>query len=244
MLHKITPVRFGFDPVVARKLSRLGFVYGLSIFAITLNYRLNIVMLQQLSDLKQVGLYTLGTTFAELIWQIPAALTAIVFSRSATAEKDVEFTGKVLVLARIALAAGTLVAIGLAIAGPYFIPFLYGQQFAPSAIVLTTMLPGIVAFIIFKIFNVDLAGKGKPWAAMAVVAPCFLLNILAGFLLIPSYGAIGAAMAASISYCAAAIGFVVLYSRVLKVPLADIVLFRRSDFELLAAKVPVFKKFF
>ncbi|MEM9288983.1 MAG: oligosaccharide flippase family protein [Pseudomonadota bacterium] len=229
-------VRLGFDAALAKKLVRLGFVYAASLFAITLLYKINILLLQRLSTLEELGLYTVGANLAEYIWQLPAVMGAIIFSRSANAKNRPDFSQKIFVLLRLTLVLATLGALAVASVVSVFVPLVFGPAFSGSVPVIHALLPGIVGFVVVKILNMDLAGQGKPWVTLSVVVPAVALNLALAFWLIPQFGAIGAAGAISITYLLAALLYVFVYAQATGSAIRDIALYRRSDFDLLKAK--------
>ncbi|QPH52210.1 oligosaccharide flippase family protein [Pontivivens ytuae] len=235
---RLTPI-FDKDCIIA--MLRLGGIFAVALFLISLNYKINIFLLQYWSDLEQVGIYALGESIAELIWQVPGTMSAVILSRSANAKNDAQFTERIGILLRLSVIIGIIGATGLGIVSPVLIPLVFGAEFADSAQVLILLLPGIVAFVIFKILNVDLAGKGRPWVSMLVIIPALGLNAAAASFLIPAYGAEGAAIACSISYLGTAAAFTVLYCRVTKTPLVDFVTPRMSDLDFLIQKVPALR---
>jgi Na+-driven multidrug efflux pump len=93
------------------------------------------------------------------------------------------------------------------------------------------LVPGIVAIVVHKVLNMDLAGRGKPYVALWSFLPALALNIVLNLLLIPLWGAAGAALATSASYGIAAVGFLIHYSRETQVPLMEVVTYSRADFE-------------
>lgn len=242
MVLTVAPIRFGFDPGLLRRLIGLGLVYAVALFMMTLNYKVGIVLLNKMGTLEDVGLFTLGVNLAELIWEIPAAVGVLVFARSANAHDDGAFSRRVLVLMRLAFLAAVAAGACLVVLGPLLIPLVYGAEFAPSAHILNWMLPGTIAFALFLIANRDLAGKGKPWVSLLVVGPGLALNVGLGLVLIPLYGAVGAAMAASASYVLATVAFLVLYCRIQGFGLADLVAYRRADLRMLADRVPLLRR--
>ena len=238
LLAKEGKLRFGFDREVATKLQRRGLTYAASLFVLMLNYKIMILLLTRYSTLSEVGLYTQATVIAELIWEIPAAVSSLVLSRGVNARQQREFSAKVLVLARISFLAAVLVSIALAIAAPLLFPILFSHRFAASAPICVTLLPGVAAFIVFKILNTDLAGRGKPWASMLIMAPVLLTNIFLGWWMITKDGAMGAALASSISYVIAAVLYLFVYSRMTGFGLGEMLRYRRSDFQLVIQKLP------
>ena len=97
--------------------------------------------------------------------------------------------------------------------------------------VLNTLLPGVLLLTIFKVINMDLAGKGKPWVSLKAMIPALIINVILNVIFIPKYGATGAALASTISYSKAAILFIFLYSKETKIPVLDIIRYQASDFQ-------------
>jgi Na+-driven multidrug efflux pump len=93
------------------------------------------------------------------------------------------------------------------------------------------LLPGVVLLTVFKVINMDLSGKGKPWVSLKAMLPALIINIILNFILIPQQGASGAALASTISYTIAAILFVHFYSKEVSIPIKDILGYKKSDFQ-------------
>ena len=107
---------------------------------------------------------------------------------------------------------------------------MYGVEFLNSVEVLRWLMPGVLLLTIFKVLNMDLAGKGKPWVSMKAMIPSLLLNIGLNFILIPSYGANGAALSSTISYTVASLLFLHFYSREVHLPIKEMIHFSNADF--------------
>lgn len=242
LLRKEGPLRLGFDSEIAKALQRKGLSYALALFVVTLNYKVMILLLTRFSTLDQVGLYSQATVIAELIWEMPTAISSLLLSRGVNAQDPDAFSRKVLTLARFTFLAAIGTSIALALIAPYFFTFLYGPEFRASGTICTILLPGVVAFIVFKVLNADLASRGNPWVAMFVMLPTLLCNIGLGWYMIRQDGAIGAAWASTFSYIFAAIGYLILYSRETKIPLREMLLFRRADLDLLKRALPFGKR--
>ena len=237
LLHRDTPLRLGMDRSLALALQRKGVSYAAALVVLLLNYRIMILLLTRLGTLREVGLYAQAIVVAELVWEVPSVLGSLLLSRGVNARDEDAFSGKLLALTRISFIAALLIAAGLAIVAKYLFPLLYGERFAESADLCLLLLPGIAAFVVFKLLNTDLAGRGKPWAAMLVMVPVLILNVALGLWLIPRSGASGAAIASSAGYVAATVGYVLLYSRVTGIPLRQMVLPQAHDGALLRRAV-------
>lgn len=220
---------FRFDIPVIKSLLSLGFVYAFALLIINLNYKADILLLDNLSTPYELGIYSKGAEITEYLWQLPMLLSTIVFARSANAKDAKAFSLKVSQLLRI---AGLFVGLGatfLAVFAKFIIPLLYGEEFFDSITVLQWLLPGVFLLTIFKVLNMDLAGKGKPWVSVKAMFPAIIVNLVLNFFLIPRYGADGAAIASMISYSLAAVLFLVLYSYETGLTIKEILIVKRED---------------
>ncbi|MCB0263205.1 MAG: polysaccharide biosynthesis C-terminal domain-containing protein [Calditrichaeota bacterium] len=91
----------------------------------------------------------------------------------------------------------------------------------------------MIAAVIIKLLLADFAASGKPHLNLAVHLANFLINLSLNLLLIPRIGILGAALASSISYGAAAILALVIYRQSNRASLRSLLLIRRNDFRLL-----------
>ncbi|WP_162527265.1 polysaccharide biosynthesis C-terminal domain-containing protein [Sphingomonas solaris] len=238
LLGSESPLRLGFDREVASRLQRRGLSYAAALVILTLNYRVMILLLARESTLAEVGLYAQAMAIAELVWEIPTVLGSLLLSRGVNARDSLVFSRKVLLLARFSFVAAVLLSVGIGLAAEFLFPLLYGARFANSADICVALLPGIVAFIVFKVLNTDMAGRGKPWASMLIMLPVLVLNVVLGWLLIDRYGAIGAAFASSVGYLVATVGYVLLYSRLTGIPLREMLLPQPGDLTMAVKALP------
>ena len=141
------------------------------------------------------------------------------------------FSNKVCQLLRISGIFITLSSIVLGILAPWVIKLLFGDEFIPSAPVLVYLIPGVLLLTIFKVLNMDLAGRGKPWLSMKAMVPALVGNIVLNIFWVPEFGAKGAAVASTLSYSLAAILFLGIYSKEVNIPIREMLRYRRNDFK-------------
>lgn len=218
-----------FDLAIIRSLLGLGIVYAVALVVINLNYKINVVMLDKLSTHLEIGLYAKGSNIIEYLWKIPMLLSTIVYARGVNAEDGAAFTRKVLVLLRISLVVVGLASLILYFLSDHIVLLLFGEEFRRSAPVLRTMLPGVVLLTAFKVMNMDMAGKGKPWISMWAMIPALAVNLVLNLMLTPRLGALGAATASLVSYSLAALLFSWVYMRETRTTLRDLVFFGQGD---------------
>lgn len=222
-----------FDWKVFKSLLSLGIIYALALVLINLNYKIDVILLDKISSPFETGIYSKGASIIEYLWQIPMLLSTIVFARSAASKKSKEFSYKVIKLLRISFVFIFLGSVFLGLFSNILIIGLFGADFELSAKVLVYLLPGVLLLTIFKVLNMDLAGRGKPWVSLKAMGPALIVNIGLNIVLIPEFGAIGASIASTISYSMAALIYLIVYSREVEIPIREIVTFSRSDFSFL-----------
>ena len=157
-------------------------------------------------------------------------LSTIVFARSATAKDGLQFSKKVALLLRLSIVFIGFGSLILILIARNVILILYGTDFIKSTEVMQLLLPGILILNIFKVLNMDLAGKGKPWISMKAMIPALLINVVLNYFFIPTYGANGAALASTISYTIAALMYLHFYSKEVKLPIKEILHYSKADF--------------
>lgn len=222
---------FNFNWVIIKRMLSLGIIYALALLVINLNYRIDVILLDKLSTAFETGIYSKGVSVTEYLWQIPMLLSTVVFARSAVSKNDIGFSIKVAQLLRLSVLIIGVVALVLFFLSRQVILLMYGDVYVNSVLVLNTLLPGVVLLTIFKVINMDLAGKGKPWVSMKAMVPALIINIILNILLIPNQGAYGAALASTISYTIAAVLFIHFYSKEVNIPIKNILSYKKSDFQ-------------
>jgi O-antigen/teichoic acid export membrane protein len=213
-----------------KSMVRLGLVNAVAIFVMQLNYRLDVLMLKKISTLEQVGFYAVAVQIAEQVWHIPYAIETIILSRSANTDDDERITRIVSVIFRFSMLAGLAASVIIYFVAPFLIPLIFGKEFTSSVPMIQAILPGILILVGFRILNSRLTGKGKPEVAIYTFVPALVVNFIANLFMIPRFGGMGAVWSTNISYTLGSIAFLIVYSRKIKMPVLEILMFKRSDF--------------
>lgn len=221
---------FDFNWLIIKRMLSLGLIYALALLIINLNYRIDVILLDRLSTAFETGIYSKGVSVTEYLWQIPMLLSTVVFARSAVSKNDMAFSIRVAQLLRLSILIIGVGALALFILSKQIIVLMYGNAFINSVLVLNVILPGVVLLTIFKVINMDLSGKGKPWVSLKAMLPALVINVALNFVFIPEQGASGAALASTISYTLAAVLFIHFYSKEVSIPVKEIFGYKKSDF--------------
>lgn len=212
-----------------------------------LNYRLDIFIVNHYHGLYTVGVYTLAVGLAQLIWLVPNNLATLILNKAAADKAGQWQPDQVALLSRLSVWFSLTVAVGMAVAGPVVIGPLYGARFQASILPLLLLLPGIVLFAVTIILSGQLAGMGKQIYTTFVAVIAFVCTLLLDLLLIPRWGANGAAVASTCAYTVSMLATWYFFQRIHpEVTLRDLLLPQRQDLlhlsqvaERTFAKMPV-----
>ena len=205
--------RESFDWGKWKMITLKGLTYAIPLFVLGLNYRLDVFIVDHFWGVATVAIYSQGASLAQMLWLLPEVMNLVIFSYSLNTIRERSFANALLDnLSRMMKVMGLLL-IPIGVIAYYLIPIIYGTGFAQSSDVFVIILPGVFLMILFKSLNGDLAARGYPMIAAYVFTPAVALNVMLNFLLIPSYGAIGAAWASTISYSLASVTYYSIYRR-------------------------------
>jgi len=216
------PVALGSVRGMAPMLSfglRIGIVNLLSL----VNYRIELIILENYRGLNGVGIYSLATSLGELLWLVSSAIaTAVVAPAIGSDEQraiDVVAKG-----VRHSILGTAFLGIVLGAVSPWVIPTVFGGRFSPAVASLLILLPGIVAFApasVLAVFFSMRIGRAR-YAFFLALGSIFATSIVA-VLLIPSHGVRGAAIASTVGYVSSMTIAVIWFIRLTKIPVRRLV---------------------
>lgn len=212
-------LRVAVDGAVWRGLARGAGPLALISLLGLINYRLDIVVLGALAGTRDVGIYAVATRFVDAALPLASFFVAAAFPvLSATAAHSAEHRQR---QARRAAEFLVLASMPLAVGGCVFAPQLVhvvaGPAYASASLPLRLLfaslpLSYLSTFLLFMLIAADRQGRVVPLVVASIV-----LNLVLNVALIPSYGAVGPALATLVSELAGAIALVVIVWRTLGV---------------------------
>jgi O-antigen/teichoic acid export membrane protein len=198
-LRATRPLPLRWDGRLARDQVAIGSRYHVGRVAFHFLLTLDVLLLNALSTSAVVGIYTVAVTVLSLT-RIPAdALAQVVLPLQAGEDSgDADrVTARTL---RLNLVVSTAVIGALAAAAPVLIPLVYGQAYAGSVLPLLALAPGAVALTMIRLVEQHLVRLARPIGMTTIAACALAANVLLNLLLIPRWGAMGAALASSATY--------------------------------------------
>lgn len=209
------------------KLIRFGFFPMLSLLMATLNYRVDVIMLNGQVPDSAIGIYSVGVTVAERVWMIPDAMKGIMVSHLAKG-KDANETALVIRLCN----TGCLgLVLAIAAVGQPFITWVFSAEYQGAYQITLILLLGVFSMIYYKaIANYNIA-MGKQVVSFFLLTASVISNIIANCLLIPVWGIYGAGVASVISYALCGLLFMVFFRRTTHIPYSELLFIKRADIE-------------
>jgi O-antigen/teichoic acid export membrane protein len=170
--------------------------------------RIDQVMLGILASSSDVGQYAAAVRISEVWYFVPTAIVSSVFPglvqlRSSDA---VLFQLKVQKLYKLLAFLGYAIALPVTFLAPWLIQLLFGSDYQPAAPLLSVLIWAGLFANVSVVRNAHFIALGWGKALLWCTALGAVSNVLLNLVLIPRYGALGAAIATCISYWIAAHG--------------------------------------
>jgi O-antigen/teichoic acid export membrane protein len=226
----------GFQWQISRKEAQPMISYGAKSYAGNLmtlfTYRLDNYLVNFYSGVASVGIYTTSVSTAEILWNLPNAVSSALFPKISGLD---ETTGSLLTArtCRILVLVSIPLAILFGVVGYILIPVIFGEQFTASAVPFLLLLPGMIFVLVTKILSANLSGRGKPQYPAYTAAATLALTILLDIYLIPRMGVPGAALASTVSYLVGAILALTWFHKISGLSWQTALIVERGDIPLL-----------
>ena len=212
------------------------FRYGMKIYPSHmfsfLNTRANFFLINVFLNPAAVGLYSVATALSEGLLIFAKSVSTVLIARVVceTDQKRLkEFTP--LVCRSVLLIILPAIAI-LATASRPLIVAAYSAFFSGAIAPLRILLIGVFAYCGWEIISNDICGRGRQIIISYISAASFFAGVILNFIFIPRWGIVGAAWAADITYFLMFSAVAIAYKKISGNALVDVILPKRSDFNL------------
>jgi O-antigen/teichoic acid export membrane protein len=188
-----------------KNMFALGFYNQLAHVLQLLSFRASYYILEQYKGEAAVGVFSNASSITESIWLIATSISLWQYAVIANAQDQhytIQITEKLTRFGMLAALLGVLFFLFLPSA---FYELVFGPDFGGLQALMWALAPGVWMFTYALVVGHYFSGHGR-YAVNALASGVGLvLSLLASLLLIPVYGAMGASIAASISYTATSI---------------------------------------
>jgi O-antigen/teichoic acid export membrane protein len=185
-----------------QRLFKLGFYNQLAHVLQLLSFRASYYILEQFHGTSAVGVFSNASSITESIWLIATSISLWQYASISNAQDQqytIQITEK---LSRFGMLAAFF-GVGFFLLLPaYFYQYVFGSDFGGLQRLMWALAPGVWVFTYALVVGHYFSGHGRYWVNALASGVGLVFSLLASFLFIPIYGAMGAALAASISYTA------------------------------------------
>lgn len=198
---KIKISAWKFNLPLAKTLLYSSWYIIVSDFLIFIYMRIDQIMLHNLTDTKQLGLYSAALRLSESWFFLAGAITNSYYPSIALywLNNNQEFYKKYIKLLSSLLKISILVAVLISLIGNQLVTFLFGNKYeGVGDILVIHVWTGVPIFLGVGCTNLFILNNLQKYSIFRSGFGA-ILNILLNFILIPKYGAIGASIATLIS---------------------------------------------
>jgi len=231
--------------VYGRKAVNYGWKQHLSTVISFVNLRVDFFFVQMFLGQTDGGIYYAAIQMAEAMWIISKVVSTVLLPRLAELRGQEETRQQLTPLITRLVVWGTALAsvIAAILVKPFIFLVWHRPEFAPAAVVLWVLLPGIVMWSATRIIAYDFSARGRPELNSYLAGIVLVINVALNIILIPRYGMIGGAISTTVAYTANSFATVYLYRQFNDIPSWKLFILQREDITLLgqAAKAALGK---
>lgn len=206
-----------FDFKILLTMLKAGFIYSVSFLFISINYKIGVIVGKEHLTSTELGNYAVSAQLVEFIWQVPAAISIVLFSKSSSRKRHDEkwniYIQKTTSVQMYVLLVCCLLAIPIV---KYVLPILIGEGYELVSDIFFIFIPGIVFMGAFKVLNVDFAGRGKPGVSLIFLPFLTIVNYFISIEMLNTFGIDGLALSVSLSYVICGLLMMIIYSKKFK----------------------------
>lgn len=194
------------DTVCARRLLSESWPLMLSALAVSIYMRIDQIMLRELADERQLGLYSAILPFSQAWHMVPMTLCASLLPTISQLQKTdpQRYRLRLQQLFTLMAWSGIMAATLTALCAQWLVSLLLGSSFIDAVPVLQWHVFSNVFVFLGVTQSVAIVSERTPRKALVNTCSGAVASLVANYLLIPSWGAVGAAWSAIIAYCMAA----------------------------------------
>lgn len=189
--------------------------------------RIDQTLMTPMSSVRELGYYAVAVNVSEAILIFNAAVKEVMFSVE-SANNDVK---RLTLASRLSTAVTLVFAVCAALLTPTLLPRIFGEDFAPAVPVVMILLVAIVAGNPGSVAGAGLSARGRPGLRSLSLAIACCVNIGILVLLLPTLGAVGAAIATIVGNIVSCNLNLLWLRKYFSVPISEFYIPQKSDFK-------------
>ena len=206
---------------------KFGFFPMLSLLMTTLNYRVDVLMLNGHVADAAIGVYSVGVLLAERIWMIPDAMKGVMVSKI-TKGKDANETAYVI---RVCNTVCLFLIVGIVALGKPFLDFVFGPEYNGAYQITLILLAGVFSMIYYKLIAAYNIAMGKQFISFVLLTIVVICNVIANLILIPRMGIYGAGLASVVSYAICSMLFILYFNKETGIKFSNMLFLKKGELD-------------
>jgi O-antigen/teichoic acid export membrane protein len=198
------------DRALLLETIRFGMRLWIGTLSSFINLRVDQLLMGFISTKAMLGAYAVAVNVSEVLLYFPQATADALFPALAVPD-DRARTERALRAARLLTASTAASVVVAAVAGPSLIPIVFGSAFEVSVVPFLLLLPGAFGYAASRLFSTALATSAAPGRSSIAAIVSVIVEVALDLILIPRFGAAGAAVAASVAFLAVGATALALY---------------------------------
>jgi len=195
---------------LARQMYAFGMRGQLGSLMQLLNLRFNFIILGALAGPATLGIYAVAAKYAEFLRLVPIAANWVLYPQFARSDPEqAATTSRRMIIRAGAVTAGA--SIPMAVLASVVVPVLFGLAFDNAVLPARILLIGLAAEGVGGVATAFLFGRGRPGLNSLAAGAGVVVTLVLDVLLIPRFGAVGAAVASSAAYLTTTLSLVLWY---------------------------------
>lgn len=204
-----------------------------------LNGRIDQILIAFIATEATLGVYAVAVNAWEILLYLPGAAATAVLPSVARADRTIRVEQVLKAFRSVALVTLSGLAIA-AVVGPPLLVVVFGAPFDASIAPFLWLLPGTLGYVALGIFSSALVASSSPGLSSLGPLVSLGVGIALDIVLIPSFGAEGAAIASSAALLTGGATALVLYRTRASFALAALIRPRAGDLDVLKALAGLF----
>lgn len=220
---------------------KYGFPVMCSALFIYLTYRVDQFMIKAYMGNANLGVYTIATSIAELIFFIPNSFTSAIIGRLLNLKNRNDKLKTCVLTSKLCFYMCVVCAIIVCMVAP-IIKIMYGDEYVNAIPCVRILLIGVCTASLAKVMYSFYVTEGQPRYHVFITFSTFVVNVIFNMILIPLYGINGAAIASTISYILYGLLYVLLFKFKENIKIKDIVCVSISEIKELVTMIKTYIK--
>jgi len=187
--------------------------------------RLDQALMNPIAGAHELGLYVVAVSISEIPLIVNSTVRDVTFAdQAASSSPDILAAS-----ARISSSACAAIGAALLLLLPFLVPYTFGADFTAAVPVAAILIVAVVIGTPGSVAGAGLSGRGRPGLRSASLAVACVANLILMVILVPKFGAIGAAWATMAGNSLAASLNIVFLRIYFDVPPSKFLGLRRDD---------------